>query len=146
MKPEQKPDQQPLSSAFVLRINSADLVILVLTIVLLFWVYNHLWFNQSSGKADYMVVQIDTQAPVQYPLNQNRLLELDGRKGKSIIEVSQGKVRFIHSTCRNQFCVFHGWLSAPGDTTACLPNRMQHCSKSHSVKDTEHFDALAGER
>ncbi len=140
-----KPDQQTLSSTFRLRLNSADLVILVLTIVLLFWVYNRLWFNQSSGKADYLVVQIDTQAPLQYPLNQNRLLELDGRRGKSIIEISQGKARFIHSSCRNQFCVFHGWLSTPGDTTACLPNRISIAVKSNSGNGTEPFDALAGE-
>ncbi len=146
MQPGHKPEQQTLSSAYILRINSADLVILVLTIVLLFWVYNHLWFNQSSGKADYLVVQIDTQAPVQYPLNQNQLLELDGHKGKSIIEISQGKARFIHSACRNQFCVFHGWLSTPGDTTACLPNRISITVKSNSRNGTEHFDALAGER
>ena len=140
-----KPDQQTLFSSLRIRLNSADWVILVLAIALLFWLYNRLWFNLSSGKADYLVVQIETQAPLQYPLNQNRLLELDGRRGKSIIEISQGKARFIHSACRNQFCVFHGWLSTPGDTTACLPNRISIAVKSNAGNGSEPFDALAGE-
>ncbi len=140
-----KPAQPTLSSTFRVRLNRADMVILLLTMMLLFWVYNRLWFNPSSGKADYLVIQIEAQAPVQYPLNQNRLLELDGRKGKSIIEIRQGKARFIHSACRNQFCVFHGWLSTPGDTTACLPNRISITVKSNTGHDSEAFDALAGE-
>ena len=141
-----KPVQQTLFSNLRIRLNSADWVILVLAITLLFWLYNRLWFNLSSGKADYLVVQIETQAPVQYPLNQNQLLELDGRRGKSIIEISQGKARFMHSACRNQFCVFHGWLSTPGDTSACLPNRISIAVKSNAGNGTEPFDALAGER
>ena len=146
MNTEQKPEQHLLPSRFRVRLNSADRVILILAIVLLFWVYNHFWFNPSSGKADYLVVQIDTQAPLQYPLNQNRRLELDGRIGKSILEIRPGKARFIHSACRNQFCVLHGWLSTPGDTTACLPNRISITLKSNTVNGTEAFDGLAGER
>lgn len=40
------------------------------------------------------------------------------------LEVGSGKIRFLASTCRDKICVHSGWLSRPGETAACLPNRV----------------------
>lgn len=132
----------PLLNRTPFRLNIADSIILSLAVLLIVWLYYSLWFKQTSGRAETLIVQMEQQKPIEYPLNQDRLLELNGRIGKSLLEIKQGKVRFVHSVCRNQFCVFHGWLSTPGDTTACLPNRISISLKGYSTQ----FDALAGER
>lgn len=41
-----------------------------------------------------------------------------------MIEAKDGQIRFIESSCLDQTCVHTGWLSRPGDTAVCLPNRV----------------------
>lgn len=57
-----------------------------------------------------------------YILGGNTIVEVEGRIGKSVIEISEEGVRFIDSCCPNHFCVRRGWVSRPGDMVACVPN------------------------
>lgn len=41
-----------------------------------------------------------------------------------VLEVKDGKIRFYSSTCPDQICVKAGFLSRPGMSAACLPNRV----------------------
>lgn len=47
---------------------------------------------------------------------------IDGRRGESVVEVADGRVRFIESPCRHRVCIAAGWLDADGDFAACAPN------------------------
>lgn len=40
------------------------------------------------------------------------------------ITVEGGRIRFSESDCPDQVCVHTGWLSKPGQTAVCLPNRV----------------------
>ncbi|MEN8905304.1 MAG: NusG domain II-containing protein [Clostridiales bacterium] len=37
--------------------------------------------------------------------------------------VDNGRIRFIESDCHDKICIKTGWLSAPGDTSVCLPEK-----------------------
>lgn len=45
-------------------------------------------------------------------------------KGKyqNVIEVEQGKIRFLEANCPDNVCVKTGWLQNNGDIAVCLPN------------------------
>ncbi len=122
-------------------LTPADILIIISAVFLSTWLYYFFWFdNNQQGKADTLLVQYAESLPQEYPLNQDQIINIQGHIGPSLIEIKQGKARFIHSSCRNQFCVFHSWLSVSGDTTACLPNRI-----SISLKGTSsQYDAIAG--
>lgn len=45
-----------------------------------------------------------------------------GRRGDSVVEVADGRVRFVESPCRHQVCIAAGWLERDGDFAACAPN------------------------
>lgn len=51
-------------------------------------------------------------------------LSVEGRLGTSIIEIADGHARVAQSPCHQQVCRRAGWLSAPGDLAACVPNRV----------------------
>ena len=120
--------------------NTSDIVILILASTLSIWLYTLLWFdNSQQGTAEQLLVQFADNPPIEYELDKDKTITIDGHLGPSIIEIKQGKARFIHSSCRNQLCVFHGWLTVTGDTTACLPNRI-----SITLKGNNHYDAIAG--
>jgi len=119
----------------------SDIIIFCASIIFTVWLYNIFWFsNGQTGQAETLVVQYADKLPVEYSLQEERLITIEGETGDSIIEVKQGKARFIHSSCRNQFCVFHGWLTIAGDTSACLPNRISISLKGNMAD----FDAIAG--
>jgi len=124
-----------------IQLSISDSIILCTSIIFTVWLYNVFWFsNGQSGTAETLVVQYADKSPVEYSLQEERLITIEGETGDSIIEIKQGKARFIHSSCRNHFCVFHGWLTIAGDTTACLPNRISISLKGSAVD----FDAIAG--
>ncbi|MCK5664927.1 MAG: NusG domain II-containing protein [Thiotrichaceae bacterium] len=124
-------------------LKPADIVILLLAITLTSWLYHFFWFdNTQSGNADFLLIHIADKSAQYYSLNENKLIKIEGTIGESIIEIKQRKARFVHSPCRNQFCVLHGWLSHSGDITACLPNQMS-ISLHNSTQQTQ-YDAISG--
>ncbi|MDR2180220.1 MAG: NusG domain II-containing protein [Synergistaceae bacterium] len=40
------------------------------------------------------------------------------------IQVRDGAVGFVHSDCPDKICVHSGFLSTPGQSAACLPNKV----------------------
>ncbi len=51
-------------------------------------------------------------------------LAVRGYAGESYLEISGGRVRMIDSACPDKLCVKTGWISRPGESIVCLPNRV----------------------
>lgn len=41
-----------------------------------------------------------------------------------VLQVTNGRIRFYTSTCPDKICIRAGYLSRPGESAACLPNRV----------------------
>jgi len=131
--------------------KSADTVIVLSAIIFTLWLYTIFWFgNATSGDAGILTIQITDNSPRQYSLDQDRIIKVEGAIGQSLIEIRQKKVRFVHSPCRSQFCILHGWISSNGDITACLPNQVSIRLQGNQFQDFQtqhphsHFDAISG--
>ncbi len=72
-----------------------------------------------------------------------------------VLLISGGRIRFYSSTCRDKICVKAGFLSRPGESAACLPNKVVikivaagnnnssgADTYSNSVSDCEWFNML----
>ncbi|MDD3718882.1 MAG: NusG domain II-containing protein [Actinomycetota bacterium] len=51
-------------------------------------------------------------------------LKVTGFAGTSYLEISGGRVRMVDSACPDKLCVKSGWVSSPGESIVCLPNRV----------------------
>ena len=51
-------------------------------------------------------------------------LTIPGYAGDSYLEISDGRVRMVDSACPDKLCVRTGWISRPGESIVCLPNRV----------------------
>ncbi|MDX2507269.1 MAG: NusG domain II-containing protein [Gammaproteobacteria bacterium] len=121
-------------------LKPADIIILLFACLLSASLYYIFWFGDNrSGVAETLQVQVADNTPREYALNKDRILDIEGAIGHSLIEIKQGKARFIRSPCRNKFCVFHGWLTTAGDSSACLPNRISISLRGK----TKEYDAIA---
>lgn len=99
-----------------------DVLAVVLAAATVGTLYARYW--QAPVAAALVEVRVGGESVGRYPLMQNRRLQIEGRMGISELAIEDGRVRFLHSPCRNQICVHSGWLSHSGDAAACLPNRV----------------------
>ena len=57
-----------------------------------------------------------------YSLDQNVRVTVPGPLGNTIIELEDGKARFLSSPCANQICIASGIIHRKAQWIACLPN------------------------
>ena len=77
----------------------------------------------GSGGRAVIEVRGDAQHWV-FPLDSTETLEVQGPLGTTTVEISPGSVRVLDSPCPEKICVKTGSISRPGQTIACLPNRV----------------------
>lgn len=73
-----------------------------------------------------------------YDLAQTRQIRVQGAQGVSVIQIANGKVRFLQGPCHNQYCVQQGWLSHANHVALCLPNQV-----SITLLGARDFDSMA---
>lgn len=98
----------------------ADWIAVLLAAALLPGLYMRYWGGE--GPAEAVRIAASGQQDITVPLSGNRRFTVQGPLGESVIEIRDGRVRFISSPCRGQQCVHSGWLAHAGDLAACLPN------------------------
>ncbi len=98
-----------------------DWLVLGIALVVVAVLFATLWRPEPAAK-----LQVRDHRGVfgVYSLAQDRTIEIPGPLGISRITIRQGRVRFSHSPCRNQYCVHQGWLAHAGEVAMCLPNRI----------------------
>lgn len=98
----------------------ADIIALLFATSLLPLLYATLW--QTDMPASHAEIINHAQEKTITPLNQDQTLHVHGKLGDSVLQVRQGKVRFIQSPCTGKFCIHSGWLTHSSEVMACLPN------------------------
>jgi hypothetical protein len=107
---------------------------IVLFILLLLIAAGGIIFMSGGGEGQTAVVRQDGEVVMTLPLGIDRTVQVGG----TVIQVKDGAIRFAESNCPGQECVHAGWLSSPGDTAACLPNRV-----SITISGESGVDAIA---
>jgi len=75
--------------------------------------------GQGAGSAE---VSVSGQAVMTLPLDVDASYSPEGLSVR--IAVRGGSVGFVASDCPDKICVHTGFLSRPGQSAACLPNRV----------------------
>jgi hypothetical protein len=59
-----------------------------------------------------------------YSLQQDRLVEVSGPLGKTIVQIKDGRARINSSPCPNKICVHMGEFGTEGGILVCVPNEV----------------------
>jgi hypothetical protein len=82
----------------------------------------------AGAGADYNLevrVSVNGNEVLSHPLSEDAAeLTVQGYGGESYLEIDGGRVRMIDSACPDKLCVKTGWISRPGESIVCLPNRV----------------------
>ncbi len=77
------------------------------------------FFRMRTSGAEYAGVAVNGEMQKELLLSKDYLLELDSMN----IEVKNGRIRITSSECPRKICVESGWISSPGQSLICIPNR-----------------------
>lgn len=104
-----------------IKLQLGDWLILIASLAMTGYLFSHYDTMRLAQK-----VQIKHGGAVLgiYTLNQQKKIVAKGPLGDSIIEIHDGKARFAHAPCHNQYCVHQGWLKHAGQLAVCLPNQV----------------------
>jgi len=101
-------------------LTRADWLAVILALALLPALYLRYWGD--AGPATAVRISASGQPDITVPLSSNRRFTIHGPLGDSVIEIRDGRVRFVSSPCRGKECIHSGWLAHAGELAACLPN------------------------
>jgi hypothetical protein len=97
-----------------------DWLVVMVALLVLPALYSSFWGNGNRG--EFARIQVGKQTPQLVSLQDNRNYRFKGPLGTSVIEVHDGRIRFIESPCTGKQCIHSGWLGNDGEFAACLPN------------------------
>ncbi len=96
------------------------------------------WAALGSGEGGMALVTQGERVVARLDLSQPARISVAGPLGETVVEVAEGRVRFLSSPCTGQLCVHAGWLSQGGAFAACLPNEVS----LRVVAQNERYDTI----
>jgi len=59
-----------------------------------------------------------------YPLHQDRMIEISGPLGKTVVRIKESRARIDSSPCPNKICIHMGEFGTEGGILVCVPNEV----------------------
>ncbi len=84
------------------------------------------FFLFSAGETADGTVRVYREGALiwEWPLNQDGAFSVSGTY-ENRIRIEAGRVAIVESSCPGGDCVHTGWISRPGRSVVCLPNRVE---------------------
>jgi len=114
---------------------------MLFSILLLLSFAGIVFMKEVLPKSRTAQIEVDGKPVYVLPLNKDRMVSVEGPKGKTFIEIKNQKVRITGSPCPNKLCVRQGWINNGG--LVCLPNKVVITVGDHEKKNTVP-DAITG--
>jgi len=80
------------------------------------------FIQEVMPKARNVLIEVDGHPLYVLPMGRDGIVEVEGPRGKTIVELKQEKVRVKDSPCPAKQCVKQGW--AEHGVIVCLPNKV----------------------
>jgi len=105
-----------------MKVKIGDVVVIIsfLLIIAVSFFFVSSFSKSSDNNLAYIKVK---DSEYVYPLDKDAVLEFQGEKGKSVLEIKNGTIRFVESTCYDSTCIKMGEAGEnKAKYLACLPN------------------------
>ena len=118
--------------------NDIILGIGLLATALCLWLIMQLVMNNSGREGLVVVITIDGEEYVQYPLKSGSTIEVPV-DGHNKVIIDDGVVWMEEADCPDKLCMNQGKISKAGQTIICLPNKVMVTIKG----GTAQYDGVA---
>lgn len=120
------------------KITILDVIITIFSFLIIIFIIYYYFFLKVNSKKELFVKT--TKEEYFYNLDQKKNVEINGEIGITIIEIDNGRFRFIESACPHKDCINMGWVSYPNYPVICLPNKVS--AYIISKKENDLFDSI----
>lgn len=120
-----------------MKVKIGDVVVIIsfLLIIAVSFFFVSSFSKSSENNLAYIKVK---DSEYVYPLDKDAVLEFQGEKGKSVLEIKNGTIRFVESTCYDSTCIKMGEAGEnKAKYLACLPNMVIVTISGNSKKNIE---------
>lgn len=117
-------------------------IILIGTILLIALISYLVIHFRSNNTGNIVIVSVSGEIYGKYPLNENRIIDVNENKGHNRIVINDGKVYMEEADCPDKYCVSQGKISKTGEIIVCLPHKLSVEIKNQS-EATDEIDAVA---
>lgn len=107
-------------SKFISRID----VIIIFILAVVTTIIVAISFIGKSGKADSLLITVGGEEYKTVSLSNVTSPYEINMNDHMTIEIDKNRARVKDSDCKDKICVNSGWLTKPGDTAVCLPNKV----------------------
>lgn len=114
------------------------LVFSLLVVAMCFWTLQ----GESQNK---VVIRDVHHEEISWPLNQDTVMQVDGRLGPVRVEVKNQQVRLVEYQSLRLVGTLTGWINKRGQITACVPCGVliQIKGSGRESDSKEHYDGIA---
>ncbi|MDX9884160.1 NusG domain II-containing protein [Thauera sp.] len=102
-------------------LRPGDIVVVALGLAVCVYAVLNLW---QGGVPDGAVVRAGGRVVAEADLTRERLIEVPGPLGVTVIEIQPGRARVASDPGPRQYCVRQGWLTQAGAVAICAPNEV----------------------
>ena len=107
-----------------LSFQKADLLVIAAVILLAVTVAVVFLFPAQAVEGATVQIYQDGQLVQEVSLQENTTLTIPGEY-TNVVQIQDGKVGIMDADCPGNDCVHTGWISTPGSSIVCLPNRVE---------------------
>ncbi len=87
------------------------------------------------GAGDMVSVSVDGEVIAEYPLAEDREVEIKSDGGYNLLIIEGGKARVERASCPDGICAAHRPISRDGESIICLPNKVVIEAHARSADD-----------
>lgn len=114
-------------------------IVFVLMLLLLFFYHQ----GMKKGGVPMVVIYTNGHKTAEYPLSENRTVELKGfRGGSNRLVIENGGARITSADCPDKICVHHKEIRTAGEQIVCLPHRLIVRIEEEGSRGTKVDDVL----
>ena len=98
--------------------------IIFIAVLLAFFALVGFIYTFTRGDGDTVTVTVDGEFFAEYPLCEDKRVEIVTGEKVNLLIIEGGKARVESATCPDGICVSHKPISRDGESIICLPNRV----------------------
>ncbi len=95
-----------------------------LLIIIFFSLIAILILPNNSSQDELQIKLIVENKEYRYNISDSQTLTVTGKLGETVIEIKDGKIRFVSSPCPHKHCVKTGFIENKNEGIICLPNKV----------------------
>lgn len=98
--------------------------ILIFIVVIILSAFAYLFIQNKSENGNTAEIYVDGELINTISLDEDAVFTVKSENGSNKVQIRDGKISIISSTCKNKVCISHGEIHNSTAPLVCIPNKL----------------------